>query len=94
MKFFKLVKKNKKINILLSGGTSVEKYLNIFLKSNLNWNNIRFYLTDERLTTNKTKKIFFFIKKIFFSLKKFLLKIKLIPKLLLILKILKTKKNI
>jgi 6-phosphogluconolactonase/glucosamine-6-phosphate isomerase/deaminase len=67
MKFFKLVKKNKKINILLSGGTSVEKYLNIFLKSNVNWNNIRFYLTDERLTINKKNQNFFFIKKIFIN---------------------------
>lgn len=65
MKIFNLIKKNRKINILLSGGTSIEKYLNIFLKENLDWDNIKFYLSDERLTKNQKDQNFYFIKKIF-----------------------------
>jgi len=65
MKIFNLIKKNKKINILLSGGTSIEKYLNIFLKENLDWDNIKFYLSDERLTKNQKDQNFYLIKKIF-----------------------------
>jgi 6-phosphogluconolactonase/glucosamine-6-phosphate isomerase/deaminase len=65
MKILNLIKKTRKINILLSGGTSIEKYLNIFLKDNLDCDNIKFYLSDERLTKNKKDQNFFFIKKIF-----------------------------
>ena len=53
-------KKNKQKNLILSGGSSITKIYRKISKIKANWKNINIYLVDERKTSKKKIKTYFY----------------------------------
>jgi 6-phosphogluconolactonase len=50
-----IIKKNEKLNIILSGGNSPLQYYKSFSKKKINFKNLNFFLLDDRIVRNNSK---------------------------------------